>query len=142
MTFLPLLIHTKKTYFSSLGIAFMVLEKPEDALLYLAGGWQAVQCSGDLYLQGLNLADLAQAYYNLQNLEKAIFAGCFGMYLLEQIGANEWRKTTGLIVVLKGQLGEDFNEILEQKRSEILPVIGVDGYDYIPELLVKYQESL
>ncbi|MGD1713688.1 tetratricopeptide repeat protein [Dapis sp. BLCC M172] len=128
--------------FSSLGIAFMVLEKPEDALLYLAGGWQAAQYSGDLYLQGLNLAYLARAYYSLQNLEKAIFAGCLGMYLLEQIGANEWRQTAGLMVVLKGQLGEDFNEILNRKRSEILPVIGVDGYDYISELLVKYQQSL
>ncbi|NES69458.1 MAG: hypothetical protein F6K24_31655 [Okeania sp. SIO2D1] len=133
---------SKSLCFSSLGIAFMVLEKPEDALLYLAGGWQAAQYSGDLYLQGLNLAYLAQAYYSLQNLEKAVFAGCLGMYLLEQIGANEWRQTAGLMVVLKGQLGEDFNEILGKKRSEFLPVIGVDGYDYISELLVKYQESL
>ncbi|MGD1805054.1 tetratricopeptide repeat protein [Dapis sp. BLCC M126] len=133
---------SKSLCFSSLGIAFMVLEKPEDALLYLAGGWQAAQYSGDLYLQGLNLAYLAQAYYNLQNFEKAVFAGCLGMYLLEQIGANEWRQTAGLMVVLKGQLGEDFNEILGRKRSEILPVIGVDGYDYIPELLLKYQQSL
>ncbi|NEQ35176.1 MAG: tetratricopeptide repeat protein [Okeania sp. SIO3I5] len=133
---------SKSLCFSSLGIAFMVLEKPEDALLYLAGGWQAAQYSGDLYLQGLNLAYLAQAYYSLQNLEQAVFAGCLGMYLLEQIGSNEWRQTAGLMVVLKGQLGEDFNEILEQKRSEILPVIGVDGYDYIPALLVKYQQSL
>ncbi len=133
---------SKSLCFSSLGIAFMVLEKPEDALLYLAGGWQAAQYSGDLYLQGLNLAYLAQAYYSLQNFEKAVFAGCLGMYLLEQIGANEWRQTAGLMVVLKGQLGEEFNEILERKRSEILPVIGVDGFDYIPELLLKYKQSL
>ena len=133
---------SKSLCFSSLGIAFMVLEKPEDALLYLAGGWQAAQYSGDLYLQGLNLAYLAQAYYNLQNFEKAVFAGCLGMYLLEQIGANEWRQTAGLMVVLKGQLGEEFNEIFDRKRSEILPVIGVDGYDYISELLLKYQQSL
>jgi len=43
---------------------------------------------------------------------------------------------------LKGLLGEDFNQILNQKRSEILLVIGVDGYDYISELLLKYQQSL
>ena len=133
---------SKSLCFSSLGIAFMVLDKPEDALLYLTGGWQAAQYSGDLYLQGLNLAYLAQAYYSLQNLEKAVFAGCLGMYLLEQIGINEWRKTAGLMIILKGLLGEDFNQILNQKRSEILPVIGVDGYDYISELLLKYQQSL
>ena len=133
---------SKSLCFSSLGIAFMVLEKPEDALLYLAGGWQAAQYSGDLYLQGLNLAYLAQAYYSLQNLDKAVFAGCLGMYLLEQIGANEWRKTAGLMIVLKGQLGEEFPQILNRKRSEFLPIIGVDGFDYISELLHKYQESL
>ncbi len=133
---------SKSLCFSSLGIAFMVLEKPEDALLYLAGGWPAAQYSGDLYLQGLNLAYLAQAYYSLQNLEPAIFSGSLSMYLLEQIGANEWRKTAGLMIVLKGQLGEDFNQILNQNPSENLPVIGVDGYDYIWEFLVKYQESL
>lgn len=133
---------SKSLCFSSLGIAFMVLEKPEDALLYLAGGWQAAQYSGDLYLQGLNLAYLAQAYYSLQSLDKAIFAGSLGMYLLEQIGANEWRKTAGLIIVLKGQLGPEFDRILNQKRSEILPIIGVDGFDYISELLQKYQESI
>ncbi|MDJ0552969.1 MAG: tetratricopeptide repeat protein [Microcoleaceae cyanobacterium MO_207.B10] len=133
---------SKSLCFSSLGIAFMVLEKPEEALLYLAGGWQAAQYSGDLYLQGLNLAYLAQAYYSLQNLEKALFSGTLGMYLLEQIGANEWRKTAGLMIILKGQLGEDFMKIFNQKRGEIIPIIGVDGYDYIPELLDKYQQSL
>ncbi|NEQ77570.1 MAG: hypothetical protein F6K23_33885 [Okeania sp. SIO2C9] len=36
-------------------------------------------------------------------------------------------------------MGEYFNDILNRKRSEFLPVIGVDGYDYISEILVKYQ---
>ena len=89
-------------------------------MLYLAGGWQAAQYSGGLYLQGLNLPDLAQGYYSWQNLEKAVFAGCLGMYF--------WR--------------EEFNEISARKLTEILPVIGVDGYDYISVLLLKYQESL
>ena len=133
---------SKSLCFSSLGIAFMVLEKPQEALLYLAGGWQAAQYSGDLYLQGLNLAYMAEAYYSLQNLEKAIFSGILGMYFLEQISANEWRKIAGLMTILKGQLGEDFQKILNQKRREIIPLIGVDGYDYIPELLAKYQQSL
>ena len=79
---------------------------------------------------------------SLQNLEKAIVSGSLGMYFLEQIGASEWRKTAGLMIILKGQMGEDFQKILNQKRGEILPIIGVDGYDYIPELLAKYQQSL
>ncbi len=128
--------------FSSLGIAYIVLEKPEEALKYLAEAWQAAQYTGDLYLQGVNLAYLARAYYSLQNFSKAISTGSVGMYLLSQIGATEWRETAALLTVLQGQLGEVFQKELQQQRPQILPIIGVDGYDYIPELLIEYRESL
>ena len=128
---------------SSLGIAKIALENAAGAIEYLVKGWQAAQFSGDLYLQGLNLAYLAQAYYSLNQLEQAIFAGCLGMYTLEQIGAMEWRKSAGLLTILRGQMGADaFKESLTKSRSQIIPVIGVDGYDYIPELLEKYQQSI
>ncbi|MEG3941026.1 tetratricopeptide repeat protein [Microcoleus sp. S36b_A3] len=128
---------------SSLGIAKIALENPAGAIEYLIEGWQAAQFSGDLYLQGLNLAYLAQAYYSLNELEQAIFAGCLGMYTLEQIGAVEWRQSAGLLTILRGQMGsEAFKESLAKSRSKIIPAIGVDGYDYIPELLEKYQQSI
>ncbi|MDB9515065.1 tetratricopeptide repeat protein [Kamptonema animale CS-326] len=128
--------------YSSLGIAYTILEQPQEAIKYLANGWQSAQVSGDLYLQGLNLAYLAQAYYSTENLQKAVFAGCLSMYLLEQIGASEWRKPAGLLIILQGQLGDGFEAALKQERSQIIPIIGVDGYDYIPEILKKYQESM
>ncbi|WP_293359568.1 MULTISPECIES: tetratricopeptide repeat protein [unclassified Microcoleus] len=128
---------------SSLGIAKIALENAAGAIEYLVKGWQAAQFSGDLYLQGLNLAYLAQAYYSLNELEQAIFAGCLGMYTLEQIGAMEWRQSAGLLTILRGQMGaESFKQSLAKSRSRIMPVIGVDGYDYIPELLEKYQQSI
>ncbi|MEG3838732.1 tetratricopeptide repeat protein [Microcoleus sp. herbarium14] len=128
---------------SSLGIAKIALENSEGAIEYLLKGWQAAQFSGDLYLQGLNLAYLAQAYYSTSELEKAIFAGCLGMYTLEQIGAMEWRQSAGLLTILRGQMGaEAFKQSLVKSRSNIIPAIGVDGYDYIPELLEKYQQSI
>ncbi|MEG3974927.1 tetratricopeptide repeat protein [Microcoleus sp. herbarium8] len=128
---------------SSLGIAKIALENPAGAIEYLIEGWQAAQFSGDLYLQGLNLAYLAQAYYSMNELEQAIFAGCLGMYTLEQIGAVEWRQSAGLLTILRGQMGpEAFKESLAKSRSKIIPAIGVDGYDYIPELLEKYQQSI
>ena len=127
---------------SSLGIAKIALENAAGAIEYLVKGWQAAQFSGDLYLQGLNLAYLAQAYYSLNELEQAIFAGCLGMYTLEQIGAMEWRQSAGLLTILRGQMGaEAFKQSLAKSRSNIIPAIGVDGYDYIPELLEKYQQS-
>lgn len=128
---------------SSLGIAKIALENPAGAIEYLVKGSQAAQFSGDLYLQGLNLAYLAQAYYSLNQLEQAIFAGSLAMYTLEQIGAMEWRQSAGLLTILRGQMGaESFKQSLAKSRASIIPVIGVDGYDYIPELLEKYQQSI
>lgn len=129
--------------FSSLGIAYVVIEQPQQAISYLEQGWQAAQISGDLYLQGLNLAYLAEACYGLQNYEQAIYTGSLGAYLLEQIGSNDWRKPAGLLIILQGQMGgEAFQTLLGQQRTKILAIIGVDGYDYIPQLLEKYRDSM
>jgi tetratricopeptide (TPR) repeat protein len=125
---------------SSLGIAHLVLSQFQAAIPYLESGLQASQGSGDLYLQGLNLASLAEAYYGLQNIEKAIYTGSMGMYLLEQIASPKWRQPAGLLTVLQGQLGvEAFQQLLRQRRSQIIALIGVDGYDYILQLLEQYQ---
>lgn len=125
---------------SSLGIAHIVLSQPQVAINYLESGFEAAQRSGDLYLQGLNLTYLAEANYSLQQIEKAIYIGCLGMYLLEQIDSPQWRQTAGLVTILRGQVGnEGFRNILQKYRPQIIAVIGVDGYDYIPQLLEKYQ---
>jgi tetratricopeptide (TPR) repeat protein len=129
--------------FSSLGIAHVVIEQPQKAIAYLEQGWQSAQFSGDLYLQGLNLAYLAEACYSLGNFEKAIYTGSLGAYLLEQINSNDWRKAAGLLTILQGQMGaEAFQTLLEQQRSKIMAIIGFDGYDYIPQLLEKYRDSM
>lgn len=128
--------------FSSLGIAYLVLSQPQAALEYLQSGFQTAQTSGDLYLQGLNLVNLAEAYYGLQQPETAIYTGCLGMYLLEQIASPEWRQAAGLLTILQGQMErESFQKVLEQYRPQVIAAIGVDGYDYIPQLLEKYQQE-
>jgi tetratricopeptide (TPR) repeat protein len=129
--------------FSSLGTAYLVLSQPQAALNYLQSGFQTAQTSGDLYLQGLNLVNLAEAYYSLQQLEQAIYTGCLGMYMLEQIASVEWRQAAGLLSILQGQIGRDsFQKILEQYRTQIMNAIGVDGYDYLPQLLEQYQREI
>ena len=120
---------------SSLGIAYVLLDQPQAAIGAIAKGLKAAQESGDLYLQGLNYAYLAEAYYKMAQLEKTVVSSCLGAYLLEQIGAREWRQPAGLLVILQGQQPEAFERILKQSRSEIISVIGFDGYDYLPELL-------
>jgi tetratricopeptide (TPR) repeat protein len=125
---------------SSLGIVQVALDQAQAAIAYLESGIQAAQFSGDLYLQGINLTYLAEAHHRLQNPAQAIHAGCLGMYLLEQIASNTWRQAAGLLTVIRGQLGnEAFQSNLQQQRSLIISVIGVDGYDHLPTLLERYQ---
>lgn len=127
---------------SSLGIAHLLLDQPQAAIAYLDGAMQAAQFSGDLYLRGLNLIYLAEASYQLKDLPKGVYVGSLGMYLMEQISAREWRQAAGLLLILQGQMGETaFQAALHQHRSQIIAVIGVDGYDYLPQLLDRYRHS-
>ncbi|MCG6134341.1 MAG: tetratricopeptide repeat protein [Nostoc sp. LLA-1] len=136
-------IQSKALCFSSLGIAYLVIGQAPAAIPYLENAFKTAQVAGDLYLQGRNLAYLSEAYYQLQNSEKAIYTGALGMYLLEQIASNEWRQPAGLLTILQGQIGvEAFQSLLQQHRPKMIAIIGVDGYDYIPKLLARYKESM
>ena len=129
--------------FSSLGIAYLVTAQYPTAIKYLENAFRTAQVSGDLYLQGRNLAYLAEANYLIANYEKAVYTGSLGMYLLEQIASNEWRQPAGLLTIIRGQIGTDkFQLLLQENRTKMIAIIGVDGYDYIPNLLVKYQEDM
>ncbi|MBG1240585.1 tetratricopeptide repeat protein [Nostoc sp. NZL] len=136
-------IQSKALCVSSLGIAYLVIGEHQTAIKYLEDGFKTAQVSGDLYLQGRNLAYLAEAYYHLQNSDKTIYTGCLGMYLLEQIASREWRQPAGLLTILQGQIGaEAFQKFLQQHRPKIIAVIGVDGYDHIPQLLEEYKQDM
>ena len=126
--------------YHSLGLAYLTIQQPERAIEYLQQGTKAAQAVGDLYLQGLNLTYLAEAHHNLKKHETAVFYSCLAMYQLHQIGAKEWRQSASLATILQGQLGIDkFNELLIKYRPNLLPAIGVDGYDYLPKLLAEYR---
>ncbi|MBW4480680.1 MAG: tetratricopeptide repeat protein [Tolypothrix brevis GSE-NOS-MK-07-07A] len=136
-------IQSKALCVSSLGIAYLVTEQPQLAIKHLEDGFNTAQTSGDLYLQGLNLASLAEANYSMANFTRAIYTGCLGMYLLNQIASQEWRKPAALLIILQGQMGaEAFSDALQQHRPKIIAVIGVDGYDHIPQLLEEYKQSM
>ncbi|MEL6495768.1 MAG: hypothetical protein AAFQ41_11705 [Cyanobacteria bacterium J06623_7] len=127
---------------SSLGIAYVILEQPTSAIAALNQGVKLAQYSRDIYLQGLSYAYLAEAYYSIEDRVAAVTYGSLGMYLLERINSVEWRQVAGLLSILQGQIGlEEFNRILGQKRSQIIGSIGVDGYDYLPQLLEEYKNS-
>jgi len=135
-------IQSQALCFSSLGIAYLVTENLTSAVKYLEDGLRIAQVSGDLYLQGRNLAHLAEAYYQMQNIADAIYTGILGMYILEQIGSREWGQSAGLLTIIQGQVGEDKFQVTFQKhRPKIISIIGVDGYDHIPQLLEKYKQD-
>jgi tetratricopeptide (TPR) repeat protein len=133
---------TQALAYNSLGIAYTLIEQPAIAVEYLEKGVEAAQAVGDLYLMGLNFTYLAEAYYRLNILDRAIYNGCLGMFFLERISAKEWRQAAGLMTILQGQIGEGaFQELLQQHRSKIVTAIGVDGFDYLPQLLEQYRRS-
>lgn len=126
----------------SLGIAYVTLEQPTAAIAALTKGSELAQYSRDVYLQGLSFFYLAEAHYSIEDRASAITYGSLGMYLLHQINSIEWRQVAGLLSILQGQLGQDeFNRILSQGRSQMIGLISVDGYDYIPKLLAEYQQN-
>ncbi len=128
---------------NSLGIAYVILGQPLSAIAALEKGAKLAQIAQNIYLQGLSYIYLAEAYYSIEDRSKTVYYGCLGMYLLHQINSLEWRKSAGLMTIISGQIGETaFSKLLSQYRSEIIAVIGVDGYDYIPQLLEEFDDSL
>ncbi|NEQ33135.1 MAG: tetratricopeptide repeat protein [Leptolyngbya sp. SIO4C5] len=128
--------------YNSLGIAYTISSQPGAAVTVLEKGLPIAQISGNAYLQGLNATYLAEAYYALQNSTKAIHYSCLGMYWLEQMGAQAWRQAAGLVTILQGQLGqESFNQAIAQQRAEFIRLIGVEGFEHLPQLWQRYQEG-
>jgi tetratricopeptide (TPR) repeat protein len=133
---------TQALAYNSLGIAYTLVEQPTTAIEYLERGVEAARAIGDLYLTGLNYTYLAEAYYRLNNTELALYNGSLGMFFLERISARDWRQAAGLITIVQGQMEEvAFNSLLAQIRSQIVAVIGVDGFDSLPQLLESYRRS-
>lgn len=128
---------------NSLGIAHTLLQAYDQAIPTLEEGLRIAQAIGDVFLQGINYSYLAIAYLNQNTTDMAVFCSALGMYLLWQINSSQWHQPAGTLSILQGQLGADtFQHTLERYRPAFLKQIGVDGYDYLPQLLQDYQESL
>ena len=125
-----------------LGIAYVTLEQPLQAVPALEQGLSVVQQIGERHLQALGFAYLAEAYYQLKQEEFAVSYGCLGMYLLEQQNNTQWQQAAALVIILQGKLGEEqFKTILSKYRDKIITQIGVDGFDYLPELIESYRQQ-
>ncbi|MEP0918653.1 tetratricopeptide repeat protein [Leptolyngbya sp. DQ-M1] len=125
----------------SLGSAYVTLNDTDQALKYLEQASYAAVDAGDRYLHALCLSNFGEAFYQRQDYERVVFASAIAMYKLEQMGTNDWRSAAGLLTILRGQLGERFDQLLQEQRSRLMTEIGVDGFDYLMELLDRYRQS-
>ncbi|NES24142.1 MAG: tetratricopeptide repeat protein, partial [Symploca sp. SIO3E6] len=115
-----------------LGIAYLISDQTSTATSYLEKSLNLSTRIGNLELEGLSYAAIAEATYQLNQLPSAVVYACLGMYLLEQKQAKESQQAANLVTILQGRLGkEEFKQILQQQRSYIVARINVDGFDYL-----------
>ncbi|GBO56204.1 hypothetical protein APA_4534 [Pseudanabaena sp. lw0831] len=125
-----------------LGTAYIAIEQPSQAQLALEKGLTLTQQIGDRDLQALSQSYLGETFYQLNQLELAVYHACLGMYLLEQRHSKAWQQSAALVVILQGKLGaESFSNLLQQQRSHFITLIGVDGFDHLPSLIDRYRQG-
>ena len=126
--------------YNSLGIAYIMSDRPQKGLDVLTQGATAVKSSGNIYLQGLYTLYTAEAHHALKHTEEAIFYSVLAMHLLESIGSEDWRQAAGLASILEGQLGEEsFAKTLAKYQRQLAPIISMEGFENLPKLIEQYR---
>ncbi len=125
-----------------LGTAYIAIAQPSQAQIALEKGLALTQQIGDRDLQALSHAYLGETFYQLNQLESATYHACLGMYLLEQRQSKAWQQSASLVVILQGKLRVDgFADLLQKLRSHFIALIGVDGFDHLPNLIDRYRQG-
>ncbi|MEL6601951.1 MAG: hypothetical protein AAFP20_01855 [Cyanobacteria bacterium J06614_10] len=68
--------------YNSLGVAYVMCDRPQESLDTLTEGAEAVKGSGNVYLQGLYTLYTAEAHHALKHTEEAVFYSVLAMHLL------------------------------------------------------------
>ncbi|OUC15046.1 MAG: hypothetical protein B0A82_08985 [Alkalinema sp. CACIAM 70d] len=126
---------------TSLGIAYIALSQPEQALAHIKTGLSSLRLSGDIYLYGINLIAMAEACYQLGEMDQVVYAGMLAIHYLHFLEASEWRQAAGLLTILQGKLGEQFPLLLEQEKADLIRVLGLELYEQTLRLLEEYQSQ-
>ena len=128
--------------YNSLGIGYVMCDRPQKGLDVLTKGANAVKGSGNIYLQGLYTLYTAEAHHALKHSEEAVFYSALAMHLLESIGSQDWRQAAGLASILEGQLGpEKFQQTLEKYQRQLTPIMSMEGFENLPTLLERYRAN-
>jgi tetratricopeptide (TPR) repeat protein len=132
---------SKALIYSSSGIAQVILQRPAEAIESFRKGLKCGREYGDIYIQGLILVYLAEAYNQTGELSKTIYTAYIAMYWLYEIGASEWRQAASLITILYGRNPDDFTKALEGEKAAIIDIINQDGFMSIKDILSKYNND-
>ena len=128
--------------YNSLGIGYVMCDRPQEGLDILNKGAEAVKGSGNIYLQGLYTLYTAESHHALKHSEEAVFYSALAMHLLNSIGSEDWRQAAGLAAILQGQLGkETFQKTLEKYRRQLAPIMSLEGFEALPDLLERYRRQ-
>lgn len=128
--------------YNSLGIGYVMCDRPQEGLDILTKGANAVKGSGNIYLQGLYTLYTAEAHHALKHTEEAVFYSALAMYLLDSVGSDDWRQAAGLASVLEGQLGkETFQQTLQKYQRQLAPIMSMEGFESLPSLLERYRSQ-
>ncbi len=127
--------------YSSLGIAQVILQRPQEAIETFAKGLKSGREYGDVYIQGIILVYLAEAYYQTDAIGQCLYTGCIGMSWLYDIGASEWRQAAGLITIMQGKNQEEFHKNLEKEKGPLIEVLGKKRFESIKDILDKYNNE-
>jgi tetratricopeptide (TPR) repeat protein len=123
-----------------LGIAYVAMMQPLPAQAKLESALVIAQTTGDRTVQALSHGYLGEALYQSNQVDNAGYHGSLGMYLLEQLQHPSWRQAATLLITLKNLRGiESWAQFFEPYRSKLMTQIGMDGVDYLPTLINKYQ---
>lgn len=122
--------------YHSLASAYLALQQWTPAAEYALSGMDAARAIGNSYLLGLNSYYEAEAHFGSGD-PAALFYGLLSLYQLHQLGVREWRSAAGLVKILQG--GQALSIAGAGVRDQLLPWIGVDGYDYLPTIMAEYE---
>ncbi|MBF2035864.1 MAG: tetratricopeptide repeat protein [Leptolyngbyaceae cyanobacterium T60_A2020_046] len=135
-------VHSQALCWVGLGVAYVAIEQPADAQQALTSGRGVLQQLGDRDLIALYYASLAEASYQRQQWEPALYAGLLGMYWLEQRQNPAWRSAAALVTILQGKLGDEaVQNVLHDHRADLIAQIGADGVAHLPTLLDRYRAA-
>jgi tetratricopeptide (TPR) repeat protein len=124
--------------YQSLASSSLALGRWESAIGYGLKGMEAAKAIGDFYLLGISSYYAAAAYYGLSD-PAALFYALLATYQLHQLGAKEWQQAAELVHFL--QQGRDLMGVIGGCRSQLLPWMGVDGYDSLSTIMAEWEGS-